>query len=259
VQKKNVAVADCLLRRISLLKYIYIGKKALNAGYVVLKRTMGGDAAVIDGARICYQSEGGSPESDKALIKYLIRNNHTSPFEHCTMTFEVKLPLFVRDQWVRHRIGMSYNIKSLRYCEANPEFFVPSEFEIDSLGYDTWIINSKDSFVLYKWWVDYFKIKGFNPGRARELARTKLPTEIYTEMLVTMNAASLMHFLDLRDTNHAQPEIQAYAQALLECAKKIAPITFNTYEELKKQPIKPALVNPGTYYSEQFEQVKLFN
>jgi thymidylate synthase (FAD) len=226
---------------------VYHFVKVLNAGYVELMDCMGRDEIILEAARICFQTESnGNHEADEALIKSLIRKKHTSPFEHCVMRFKVKLPLFVRDQWVRHRIGMSYNVKSLRYCEANPEFFIPDYLIKNSPEHDIWVNEQEAVFFQYKYWTDYFIESGLKSGRARELARTKLPTGIYTEMLVTMNAASLMHFLDLRNHKHAQPEIQAYAKALLECAKVAAPITFNCYEKeiLNKQAAFDSLVCP---------------
>jgi len=193
---------------------------------------MGGDKSIVEGARVCFNT-GGNNLADRKLIQMLIREKHNSPLEHCTMTFEVKLPLFVRDHWVRHRIGMSYNIKSLRYCEAEPEFFIPQELKIGSEEYKQWVTASESSINDYLTWVECFFKKGMSNLRSRELARTKLPTEIYTKMIVTMNAASLIHFLNLRDNAHAQPETQLYAKALLQLAKRVAPVTFTSYEMLK--------------------------
>lgn len=211
--------------------------QVLNAGHVKLLRSMGGDEAIVKGARICFQNEG-NPQADENLIKMLVREKHTSPMEHCVMTFNVKLPLFVRDQWVRHRIGMSYNIMSLRYCEANPEFFVPSEFNYGTQEYFDWIVESRTTFNNYLKWIERFEAMGMRKGRARELARTKIPTEIYTEMNVTMNGASCLHFLDLRDDKHSQPEMQQYGKAVLMLAKRVAPVTFGYYEQLKYGGLK---------------------
>jgi thymidylate synthase (FAD) len=204
--------------------------RVLNAGYVELVDSMGGDNGILEAARICFQTENsGNFHANEILIKSLVRKKHTSPFEHCVMRFKVKLPLFVRDQWVRHRIGMSYNIKSLRYCEAKPEFFIPDCLIANEHAYNVWVNEQSKAFGEYKTWITHFQKLGLKRNRARELARTKLPTSIYTEMIVTMNAASLMHFLDLRNHKHAQPEIQAYAEALLDCAKVVAPKTFHCY------------------------------
>lgn len=203
-----------------------------NSGSVELVRFMGGDNAIIEGARTCFQSDGDK-ESDIALLKSIVKNRHTSTLEHATFTFKVRLPLFVRDQWVRHRIGCSYNIKSLRYCKAFPDFFVPDEIKIGTFKYSLWVENNKLQFENYLNWIDFLQKDGMKIGRARELARTHLPSSIYTEMIFTCNGASLMHFLDLRDNPHAQPEIQLYAKALLQLAKTVAPITFTYYESLK--------------------------
>lgn len=188
-------------------------KQVLNAGSVELLDWMGGDKAIVRGGRICYQSQG-SELADINLVKALVKNNHTSALEHAVFTFKVKAPIFVFRQWHRHRIGWSYNEKSLRYCEASPEFYIPQVlFEVN----EDFILKSYESS-----YTDYLTL--VNCGFPKEQARAVLPLGIYTEMVCTCNGASLLHFEELRTSKHAQKEIQDYAWALLDCVKEVAPI-----------------------------------
>ena len=91
-------------------------------GYVALREVMGSDETIVDSARISYDRRGKS--EDRALIRYLLRHRHTSPFEMGVLRFEVKMPIFVARQWIRHRTA-SLNEMSARYTELPDEMFVP--------------------------------------------------------------------------------------------------------------------------------------
>lgn len=186
----------------------------LNAGYVELLEHMGGDKAIIDAARVCYQSHGND-EADKKLIKMLIKEDHRSPLEHCVFRFMVKAPIFVVRQWQRHRT-CSYCEKSLRYCDASPEFYIPDNIQEDYLQ-ERWLSMMEADFN------EYLFFQEFIP---REQARSLLPLGIYTEFIWTVNGSSLCNFLGLRLNKHAQAEIREYAAALLDITKTVAPITF---------------------------------
>lgn len=190
-----------------------------NVGFVELLEFMGGDQAIVEAARVCYQSKGNE-QADKRFIEMLVREEHKSPLEHCVFRFKVKAPLFVVRQWMRHRIG-SYNEKSLRYCKANPEFYIPECLNEVQKHY----LNKhyKQSFELY--------LDMLNDGVPREKARIVLPLAIYTKFVWTVNASSLYNFLKLRLDKHAQSEIREYAIALLKLAKSVVPITFGMVEE----------------------------
>ena len=102
-------------------------RDVLDKGWVQIEEQMGGDAAVIRGARICYQSTPLSPDADERLIRRLLTTHprHNTVFEHAVFRLGVKCPLFVARQWLRHRIG-TFNEKSLRYCAAEREYYVPT-------------------------------------------------------------------------------------------------------------------------------------
>ena len=96
-------------------------------GFVNLVNSMGDDLSVVNSARISYSRESSEfSERDEKLIKYLLKNNHSSPLEHVQFTFNVKVPLFIERQWNRHRSWkyFSLNEVSRRYSSENIEFYI---------------------------------------------------------------------------------------------------------------------------------------
>jgi thymidylate synthase (FAD) len=200
---------------------------------------MGGDRSAVRAARVSHGKDISTDERDKNLIAYLMKNGHTSPFEHITFTFHVKAPIFVVRQWFRHRIGMSPNEISRRYTSKNvDEFYIPSNIRIQDIedkqksvvvedeGLKKQMIEIIEEAYL-KTYESYEKL--INLGVAKELARIILPVGEYTEFYLTTNARALMHFLDLRASSHAQWEIQQYAIALAHFFQKICPWTYEAY------------------------------
>ncbi len=197
-------------------------RKVLNSGYVKLAEWMGGDNAVIRNARRCWKSESKGNESDLKLLKHLLNKGHKTPFEAMIFTFDIKCPLFVARQWFRHRIA-SYNEESLRYCLAERDYYIPGDLPQDLL--EIWKEHNERSFDLYEKLIKEYHLR-------REIARSLLPVGIYTRFYWTINGSSLMNFLMLRTDRQAQKEIREYARAILEIVKEIAPLCFNTFEEL---------------------------
>jgi len=99
-------------------------KTVLDKGYVQLIDVMGSDQRVIDAARVSTGS-AANEEKDKGLIYFLMEHEHETPFEKIVFEFNIKCPLFVARQWMRHRIG-SFNERSARYRAFDQEFFVPN-------------------------------------------------------------------------------------------------------------------------------------
>lgn len=198
--------------------------KVLDNGYVALVDSMGGDKAVIEGARRCYmsepQGEDASEAADAKLIRHLIAKDHGTPFEHAYFRFDVKCPIFVARQWIRHRIG-TYNEMSLRYCLAKRDFYTPEGLTGEALERYKKSINA--AFDAYEALV--------GSGVKREQARGVLPLSLYTLYYWTVNARSLMNFLKLRLDKSAQPEIREYAKALLEIFRETMPVTAKAFEE----------------------------
>jgi thymidylate synthase (FAD) len=199
-----------------------IKQDVLNAGYVRLVEYMGGDESVIRNARRCWRSEDKSSEnSDRNLIRHLLREEHMTPFETMVFTFDVKCPIFVARQWMRHRMS-GFNEESLRYCIADEEYFIPSGLSVEQEW--QWVESNQRQFEAY-----YGLI---NLGMPKEQARSILPLGIYTKFYWTVNGRSLMNFLKLRLDKRAQAEIREYAKVILDMAKVVAPVSFTEFVPL---------------------------
>ncbi|MBC7237339.1 MAG: FAD-dependent thymidylate synthase [Chloroflexi bacterium] len=194
----------------------------LDRGWIQLEDLMGGDAAVIRGARICYQSEARSPQADVRLIRRLMaaEPKHNTVFEHAVFRFGVKCPIFVARQWLRHRI-CSFNEKSLRYCIAEREYYVPQD--ISDATRQEYVAHMEASFDLY----DRLLAAGWHPERARAV----LGTAIYTEFIWTVNAWSFMNWLYKRLDPSAQWEHRQYAEAALGIYRQVMPVTAAAFEQ----------------------------
>lgn len=181
-------------------------------------------------------------EKDEGLIKFLLKNNHGTPFEQGFMAqFHIRVPIFVMREWVRHRVGFSYNEESGRYVELRPDFFVPEtvrtqqgkpgayHFErIEDRGVEEWFkgmlkYHSEKGFDLYRQALDY--------GVAKEQARLFLGLNLYTEFRWTCNARSLMNFLELRNDLPAMEEIRTYAGAIENIFAEKMPTVHAAFEQ----------------------------
>jgi len=198
------------MRRISIL----------DKGWVQLEECLGGDEAVVRGARICYQSHARSREDDIRLIHRLMRSEpkHNTVFEHAVFRWGVKCPIFVARQWMRHRIG-SFNERSLRYCTAGREYYVPADEEL-TVEYTH---HMEASFDLYDRLVQ--------AGWRKERARAVLGTGVYTEFIWTVNAWSLMNWLAKRIHKSAQWEHRQYALGVLQLYEETMPVTAAAFKE----------------------------
>lgn len=205
-------------------------------------QSMGGDQMVVAAARVSTSGSEAAKWADPAyaeesagLINYLMRHRHGTPFEHAAMTFFCHAPLFVWQEWTRHRIGFSYNGESGRYRLFEPLFWVPRRdrpmvvppnhrparpkylpLESDA-AYERMLSRSREVYTAayraYREEVD--------EGIAPEVARRHLPTATYASYWVTCNPRSLMHFLSLR-THEPEAAFVSYPQAEIEEAARIA-------------------------------------
>jgi thymidylate synthase (FAD) len=192
----------------------------LNGGWVQLEEWMGGDEAVVRGARICYQSESHDPEADVRLIRRLMKSEprHNTVFEHSVFRWGVKCPIFVARQWMRHRIG-SFNERSLRYCVANREYYIPKGEPL----LEEYTRHMEASIDLYDRLVE--------AGWKKERARSVLGLGLHTEFIWTVNAWSLMNWLSKRLDPAAQWEHRQYAEAILALYEKVMPVTAVAFKE----------------------------
>ena len=198
-----------------------IKQDVLNAGYVRIVEYMGGDESVIRSARRCWRSEDKSKEeSDRTLIRLLLRTGLLRRYEAVVFTFDVKCPIFVARQWMRHRIG-SFNEESLRYCVAERDYFIPSGLNQQQLAF--WKMYNDEQFDRYNL---------LTQTMPKEQARSILPLGTYTKFYWTVNGRSLMNFLKLRLDEGAQAEIREYAKVILDMAKIVAPVSFTEFAAL---------------------------
>ena len=216
--------------------------KVLDKGFVRLVDYLGDDSRIVQSARVSYGEGTKSYREDKGLIDYLLRNDHTSPFEQVSFTFHIKMPIFVARQWIRHRTAKVNEISG-RYSVMKSEFYVPAAEDIALQSDDNkqGRQNEPVSIELAKSIQDiisteqervyetYTKLLGM--GLAREIARINLPLSLYTEWYWTMDLHNLFHFLRLRMDAHAQKEIRVYANAIFEIIKKITPMAAEAFEK----------------------------
>ena len=213
----------------------------LDKGFVRMVDYMGSDDRIVQAARVSYGSGTKSFRQDKALIHYLLRNWHTSPFEQVQVTFHVKMPIFVARQWIRHRTARLNEISG-RYSVMKDEFYVPDPSNIclqssdNKQGRGEVMAPSEAKKVIDLMRAEQAAIyanyeRMLEMGVARELARSDLPLALFTEFYWQIDLHNLFHFLRLRLDAHAQYEIRVYAEVMAECAKRVVPIAFEAFEE----------------------------
>mgnify|MGYP001961224549 CR=1 FL=1 len=211
---------------------------------------MGTDLSVVNAARVSFGAEKNSvDEKDIKLIKYLMNHNHSSPFEHCAITFKFTVPLFIRSQHHRHRTW-AYNEISRRYTDVDIKFYEPKRFRTqhetnrqaskDQL-IDPDLNNTPNRIVPVPAYRASEAVRVHNTrslglyndlisrGVCREQARGVLPQNLYTEYFGTVNLHNLLKFVSLRTHNGAQWEIQKVAQACLKIAKDFFPYSIDAY------------------------------
>ena len=213
----------------------------LDHGFVRLIDYLGGDARIVQAARVSYGESTKSYREDQGLIDYLLRNEHTSPFEQVILTFHVKLPIFVARQWVRHRTAR-LNEVSGRYSVMKDEFYRPAPEDLakqsadNKQGRDTSPLEAAEaSTVLERFeegqktaFAEYIAL--VEGGLARELARINLPLSLYTEWYWQIDLHNLFRFLSLRLDSHAQLEIRKYAEVMLDITRRVVPAACASFE-----------------------------
>lgn len=213
----------------------------LDKGFVRLVDYLGSDARIVQAARVSYGEGTKTLREDRALIDYLLRNDHTSPFEMVSLTFHCKMPIFVARQWIRHRTAKVNEISG-RYSILKEEFYEPradqvclqnkrnkqgrgepAEPELAELFLRELREVESKSYKTYR--------KLTDSGLARELCRLVLPLNLYTEWYWTMDLHNLLRFIKLRLHPHAQWEIREYARVILDLTRRVAPMTCEAFEE----------------------------
>ena len=238
-----------------LEKILYEAIPILDHGFVRVVDYMGNDTSIVQAARVSYGKGTKKVNTDSGLIKYLMRHWHSTPFEMCEIKYHVKLPIFIARQWIRHRTA-NVNEYSARYSILDKEFYLPeikdlaaqsqsnrqgrgetlkgdqakkvldllkTDAERTYNNYEEMLNERYDGTV-----IDQNKI-----GLARELARMNLTLNTYTQWYWKTDLLNLMNFLRLRADHHAQYEIRAYAEVMLDTLKKWVPITFEAFMDYR--------------------------
>lgn len=242
-----------------LEKILYEPLPVLDHGFIRVIDYMGDDAAIVQAARVSYGKGTKRKTEDRALIHYLLRHRHNTPFEMCEIKFHIKLPMFVARQWIRHRTA-NVNEYSARYSILDKEFYIPAaehlaaQSKINRQGRGNVLegqeaaraleLLKRDALQCYDTYQKLLNedMEG-NPvdpersGLARELARMNLPVNFYTQWYWKIDLSNLMHFLALRADPHAQYEIRAYADVMLNIMQKWVPTAYEAFMSYRKNGV----------------------
>ena len=239
----------------ALEEILYQPLPVLDHGFVRVIDYMGDDAAIVQAARVSYGRGTRRVSEDQGLINYLMRHRHTTPFEMCEIKYHVKLPIFVARQWIRHRTA-NVNEYSARYSILDNEFYIPSPEHLatqattNRQGRDEVLEGAAAQRVLdllrddaehaYAGYAELLNedtggapLDPARSGLARELARLNLTLGFYTQWYWKTDLHNLMHFLSLRADSHAQYEIRAYAEVMLDTLKRWVPMTHGAFLEYR--------------------------
>ena len=199
-----------------------------------------GDAAIVQAARVSYGAGTKAVSNDRALIRYLMRHKHTTPFEMVEFKFHIKAPIYVARQWLRHRTA-SVNEVSARYSIVQNEFFLPDALRKQAKtrgqggeepfgeGDANLLAKQKASCDLAFHVYDELIKKGVS----RELARAHLPQCTFTEFYWKIDLHNLFHFLQLRIDDHAQKEIRDLANKIFNLIRPVCPMACEAFEDFR--------------------------
>jgi thymidylate synthase (FAD) len=222
--------------------------RVLDHGFVRLIDYMGDDAAIVQAARVSYGAGTKKRSEDKALIRYLLRRRHTSPFEMVEVKLHIKAPIFVARQIARHRMA-SQNELSARYSVLSDEMYLPNDAQIAFQSTDNkqgrseadvdpalkdrarelFLLRQREDYAAYQEMIE--------AGIARELARITLPVAVYTEWYWKMDLHNLFHFLALRVDAHTQFETRQFAEAICMIVRRIVPVAYEAFEDYVRDAV----------------------
>ena len=221
----------------------------LDDGFVRVVDYLGSDDSIVQAARVSYGKGTKKVREDRALIRYLMRHRHSTPFEMCEIKLHVRVPMDAWRQWIRHRTA-NVNEYSTRYSVAidAAQKTKPDEWRLQtttnrqgSSGFAEknigQIFSKAESEQHKKARLTYEeKIKA---GIAREQARKDLPLSTYTEAYWKIDLHNLLHFLDLRMEENAQYEIRQYANTIgHEIVKNWVPVTWEAFLDYRRNSLE---------------------
>ena len=247
-------------------RYRNVALPVLDHGHVMLVDYMGSDTRIEEVARLSYNTGGLAPplgngsggeggqgggrtlRDTRGLLRYLVRHSHSSPMEQVCVTLDMKLPIFVARQLVRHRT-QKLNEVSARYSVLPEEFYVPPLSQVcvqsevnkqgrgQALDLEAGVIvresikqHSENGFRLYR--------ELLERGVARETARMVLSVNTYTHWCTTWDAHNLLHMLRLRLDPHAQWEVREYARVISEIVQAWLPLTWEAFTDYTLRSVK---------------------
>ncbi len=230
--------------------------RVLDHGWVQLRNAAGPtrrsgydfDANDIDPANSARMSfdqmdKDRTREQDLKLAEYLMKNWHTSPFEMIEIWLEMKLPIFVARQFVRHRT-VSINEVSGRYVMLPEEWYIPEvvggkavekkQGQEDNLNQtaQAWFKFALEQHCKHGY--EAYKL-ALGSGVAPEHARLLLSLNHYTHWLWKQDLHNMMHFLSLRVHGHAQIEAQVYGDAVVQLIRQILPHSMDLFDQYRRR------------------------
>ena len=221
----------------------------LRSGFSIqMVQAAGSDQKICEAARVSTLGERSvGTEESAGLINFLMKNRHGTPFEHGMITFRISAPIFVWREFMRHRIGFSYNEQSGRYMEMQPIFYMPAKqrplVQVGKVGAYTFEAGTEEQWDIcvealrraaQSSWDCY--VEQLGAGIAKEVARMCLPVGIYSSAYVTCNPRSLMSFLSLRTRaddstfpSYPQWEIEKVALQMEDIFLRLYPLTHAAF------------------------------
>lgn len=253
-------------------------KTLLDHGYIQYVDSFGSDACIAEAARVSYAQNTKKSDNEK-LIRYLMRHKHTSPFEMVEVKFQIRMPIFVARQWMRHRTA-NVNEVSGRYSKLDKLYYNPPLFKKQSTsnqqGSGDYMEKASQEIVRKK----YAKLCNdamdlyddlLGRGMSKEQARYVLPLSTYTTIIWKIDLHNLFNFIRLRLPANAQYEIRVYAKALYDfcCMKfpistkafydyslKSKNLSLQEYEIIKQFTKDKHVEKPDALSDREFEQLK---
>ncbi len=218
--------------------------KVLDDGFVRVVDYMGSDSSIVQAARVSYGVGTKRVREDRALIRYLLRHSHTTPFEMCDVKLHVRVPMDIWRQWIRHRTA-SVNEYSTRYSVAidSAQRTPADAWRMQSAGNrqgSDGLIDGELGEMLTSQEAKLHRLSRevyehrLEMGVAREQARKDLPLSTYTEAYWKTNLHNLLHFLALRMDDHAQYEIREYARTIgEEIVARWCPVAWEAFVDYR--------------------------
>lgn len=203
----------------------------------------GDELMIVNAARVSFnETHQEMTEKDEGLIRFLMKNRHASPFEHCFITFRIEAPIMVVREWMRHRT-QSFNEWSGRYSQLQPRFYAPGydrpiiqvgkpgayRFEKAEEDEKVMELHKELRFSYQTAWNCYEYL--LEQGVAKEVARLSLPVSVFTSWYASANLRNWLSFLSLRTDPQALYEIRQLASIVEYELVKLYPVTLDTWNQ----------------------------